>query len=733
MAVGVTPIIAFGVFELDLRTGELRKNGIKIRLQEQPFRILEMLLERPGEMVGRDELQKKLWPGGVHLDVDHSINKAVGKLREALSDSADNPRFVETIPRRGYRFIAPVKSVIALAHTAAGDDLAPAATIPAAAPAEPRRGNAWLWPVAPLGLAIVVGALVLFGLSRTVSRRTPDPAGPAMTTVPLTSSPGRERYGALSPDGKQVAYAWTGEAGEEFDLFVKPIEASRPLRLTFHAGEEFSPAWSPDNRQVAFYRQSLERHGIFLIPAAGGPERPVERQVGWSRAAGSGFGMAWSPDGRSLAIVDRLSPQAANSIFLLSLDTGEKRRLTVPPGSSQSDMFPAFSPSGEKLAFTRTSRQASDVFVVPVDDGEPKQLAAPKQLTVNDTAFAGLAWSADGRSLIYSSRRAGGVSLWRVSAEGGPVERVSVGGDNAHFPSISRLGNRLVFTEIFLNTNIWRAEARVSESGTRPASRLIFSTRREDSPHYSPDGKRIVFASDRSGFTEIWSCDSEGRNPAQLTNFRGPLAGSPRWSPDGRLITFDARAHGQPDIYVMPAEGGHPTRLTTEGGEDVVPSWSRDGRAIYFASDRGGSLQIWKMPAAGGPAAPITKMGGFEAFESPDGKFLYYTRQRDVAGIYRAPVNGGEETPVPELAAAGFRRHWTVGGGGIYFLPQDAAQPRTIRFLPFAGGRAAPVAAIEKALVGGPPAMAVSPDGRWLLYTQVDRRDADLALVENFR
>src|SRR5262249_39937496 len=186
-------------------------------------------------------------------------------------------------------------------------------------------------------------------------------------------------------------------------------------------------------------------------------------------------------------------------------------------------------------------------------------------------------------------------------------------------PAVSRQGNRLAYNVSFFDSNIWRLDrsgtAGVAAADRQSApTRLISSTRQDHSPQFSPDGKKIVFVSDRSGTDDLWMCDTAGFHPVQLTFFDGPICGTPRWSPDGQQIVFDARLTGNADIYVMNAEGGKPRPLTSEPSHDVIPSWSRDGFWIYFCSNRSGSFQIWKMPAAGGEARQVTKQGGFEAF-----------------------------------------------------------------------------------------------------------------------
>src|SRR5262249_42275770 len=225
---------------------------------------------------------------------------------------------------------------------------------------------------------------------------------------------------------------------------------------------------------------------------------------------------------------------------------------------------------------------------------------------------------------------------------------------------------------------------------------LISSTKVDSSPQFSPDGKGIVFSSNRAGSSEIWVSDSDGQHPIQLTSFNRSITGSPSWAPDGRQIVFDGRAEGSADIYVINAEGGKPRRLTTESSEDIVPSWSRDGQWIYFCSNRSGSQQLWKMPAAGGQAGQVTQQGGFDRMEGPDGKFLYYAKGRGLAGIWRVPTAGGEETLVLDAQRAGYWRQWTVVERGIYFITGETPNQPLIQFFNFATGKVTTVFALEK-------------------------------------
>jgi eukaryotic-like serine/threonine-protein kinase len=621
------------------------------------------------------------------------------------------------------------------------------ATLPAARPQPTWWANRLIWLSAAVILVVAVAARYYSSRppSENLARSRSESSLPPMKVVPFTSFSGHEGSPAFSPDGNQMAFDWDGGTSDNIDIYVKLIDAGAPLRLTTDPGIDRSPTWSPDGRYIAFSRFSESEKGIFIVPALGGTERKLY-SPDWrpdsallAYTTSSGFfvlgSVVWSPDGKFLSYVDRSSPQSPYSIWLLSVENLERRQLTWPPAQNLFDMVPAFSPDGQTLAFLRlSSARVSDIYLVPIGGGEPRRL------TFDNTEIDGLAWTPDGREIVFASDRGGGYGLWRISVTGGTPERLAVGGDNDFSPplshqgnrlAVSRQGNRLAYVQSAFDTNIWRIEIPELKGGNNPPTKLIASTNLDQGPQYSPDGRKIVFESTRSGSYEIWVCDSNGTNLAQLTSF-DRTTGTPRWSPDGRHIAFDSRIETNSDIYVTGAEGGSPRRLTTDTSDDVVPSWSRDGQWIYFASNRTGGYQVWKIPAEGGEVVQVTKQGGFAAFESPDGKFVYYTALKP--GIWRVAVEGGEATPVlvdqPKL---GYWGYWAVVDGGIYFVNVEVKSHPTIQFFSFATGRLTQIATMDKEAVVLGPGFAVSPDGRWILYAQVDQSGGDITLVENFQ
>jgi Tol biopolymer transport system component len=312
-------------------------------------------------------------------------------------------------------------------------------------------------------------------------------------------------------------------------------------------------------------------------------------------------------------------------------------------------------------------------------------------------------------------------------------EQLSITGENAAGVCIAGQGRRLAYGQCFNpNSNVYRIDFLPSSPDRDGSSTALLTSNRHDSnPQISPDGKRIAFQSDRTGWFEIWICDSDGSNPVQVTSCGSSGAGSPRWSPDSKQIAFDSILKGDNDIYVIDADGGNPRRLTDETSEEVTPSWSRDGRWIYFASKRSGRWEVWKSVAEGGAAVQVTRRGGIRAFEAPDGKFIYYIKS-DGPGIWRVPVNGGEEEVVVESYKVGWG-NWAVVDDGIYFIKEDAKAGAAIAFYNFATRQVNAVAALGKVQIWL-EGLAVSPDRQSILYTRVDPGNTgNITLVENFR
>ena len=583
------------------------------------------------------------------------------------------------------------------------DSGALAGTLPTVRPAR----RSWVWVAAAITVVAMGVAIWLF-------RGTVRKPAAALDVVPLTTYTGSERSPSFSPDGNQVAFSWNGMKQDNFDIYIKLIGSESSVRLTTDPAEDVSPAFSPDGRSIGFVRVSKDHSTFIIIPAIGGPERIVAELPD----LGS---FAWLPDGKWVV---------TDGLALLSTETGETRRLTPPSTRRHHDDSPAVSPDGRTVAFSRrNSDDWADIYLLDLtEDFIPK--GEPRRWTFLKGFNFPSAWTPNGQEIIFASFFFGsGESLWKVAASGSrEPERLPFGVGEASEPAVSRSGNRLAYVRKVSDANIWRLSLSGPGVATGSPSRCIASTRIDDAPQYSPDGKRIAFTSERSGVRGIWIADADGFNARELFSQAGASCGRPSWSPDGQRIAFNFDGGGNTDIYVVRASGGKPIRLTTDRADDEAGSWSRDGNWIYFASRQTGRFEVWKVSPAGGEAVRVTSNGGGSAFESPDGKYIYYVKGNWSGSLCKMPVGGGKESQVlPSVSWNAF----SLVNEGIYFISEPGADGKSsIQFVSFPTGKVKTVAPMTSRASEG---LSVSPDGRFLLFSQVDAEGSDLMLVENFR
>ena len=544
------------------------------------------------------------------------------------------------------------------------------------------RRRRWAWA---LGMVAAAAVVTIAGLSVGNFLPTAEEPLEPLQPVPVTSYRGMEGWPTFSPDGNQVAFMWEGEQRDNWDIYVKLIGPGDRLRLTTDPDKDHNAAWAPDGQHIAFLRgdPAREKAEVFLVPAFGGQERKLaETRIPAFGAMGTC--LDWSPDSRWLAVCDADESDVTLSLFLLSVDSVERRRLTSPlEGSGQGDLNPAFSPDGGMLAFTRygSGGLVSDLYLLDLGD-DLTPIGEPRRRTFIERTTSSPVFTPDGRDIIFAFGGLDAQSLWRVPVFGSvPPQRLSIG-ERALFPAISRRGNRAAYMNYQGGGNIWRANLPMTDGA---GIELISSSRDDVQPSYSLDGRSIAFTSYRSGSPEIWKCDSDGSNAVQLTSLGASGAaftGHPRWAPDGNSIGFSSDAEGQFHAYVVNADGGAPRRLTSGSH----PSWSRDGKWIYFSSDRQGDSQIFKMPAVGGGPAQLVTDGHLRTMESPDGKQLYFARGATKSTVWRVAVGGGEASQVVEIESL-FMQMYEVVEDGIYFITELTPEGgSSIQFLRFATG-----------------------------------------------
>jgi Tol biopolymer transport system component/DNA-binding winged helix-turn-helix (wHTH) protein len=716
---------------------QILHDGAAVHVEPKAMRVLLYLAARRGEVAGREELFRAVWPET--FVTDDVLKRCVSDLRKALRDDYRNPRFIETIPKVGYRLLNAVEpveppgevrrasgGVTPDAHAAAPDRSALGEgglrlqTATSTAVVARRTRRRWT--------AITIGGVVLIGAAGAAAhwvlspREAPAPYIVQLSSARLVSS------SSFSPDGSQIAYSSPGGDGGGLDIWLNIVGEAETRRLTTDEAGDTWPAWAPDGKQIAFIRfpSAVGPGSVHVVSPLGG----VERQL--LEFGVRGTSLSWSPDGRWLAAAKAPPPTTifGTGIYLLPTAGGEPRQVTFPNATTL-DTAPAFSPDGSALAFASCEGPVGalcNVWTLRLD-AEARPYGAPRRLTQQGVPISTLAWTRDGRFIIYGAEWAAAARLWRVRAGGSAApERVELAGPGVFNPSTARCCDRLSYIRDVGAGSIYRFEAGVG------AAPLIQSAFFDTNPQYSPDGQRIAFSSDRADERpEVWLANADGTAVTRLTRGPGRHQGSPRWSPDGRMITFDSQtADGRWDIWTIGVGGSGLRQITRDLADENMPSWSRDGRFVYYGSNRSGRYEIWRVAIASGTEEQVTHGGGFLPFESLDGRTLYYLR-RTGGELFARPTAGGEERLILPCVDGW---DYSVGPDGIFHI--DCLGPggrpalrRTLRFWVASTREDREVAILELG-PGNNSGLSASPDGRSVIYSPFTH-EHHLMMIENFR
>ena len=590
-----------------------------------------------------------------------------------------------------------------------------------AAPAAAAARKRARWPYYAVGgvlLAAAIAAFWFFGPGRA--------AAPLHASV-LTSFVGYQGQPSLSPDGNQFAFTWDGDVPDgPLHVYISLVGKGTPLRLTPENEHDSGPSWSPDGQSIAFLRRQAGSpwFELHVMPALGGPSRGIARGLIPRGMANAAVAPCWSPDAKWLLWSQQAEPNSlTTSIHAAPAGGGETHKLLDPPSDGRGDINPAVSPDGRELVFSRCVDSFDcDLYLAGFQDG--RLTGTPRQLTHDHKQNRSPRWANDGKEIVYiAGEPTSEVSIYRVRASGGEPRRIEGIRANAASLTLAAKGNRLIYSTVSINYDIRRVDLNAADA--KP-ERFLSSTRYEDGPSYSSEGRRIAFSSNRGGVRQIWVADADGANPTPLTSFPGGVAGGPKWSPDGQLIVFTARPGGNANIYTVPAGGGPVKRLTDR--RDDGPSWSPDGKWIYFGSTRAGGREIFRMRPDGSAVRQMTHDGGRYGMVAPDGKWLYYSVPNK--GLWKMPADGGETTQVLARASLLSDLSFVVTARGICAVGVRQPEGWPVVLYPFDGGKPRTLVNISH-----PPMnfLAISPDGRWFLYTSADDPTYEIMLVENFR
>lgn len=691
-------LVRFGVFEVDLRAGELRKAGAKLKLSGQPFQVLAILLENPGEIVTREELQKQLWPD-TFVDGDHNLNTAINKIREVLGDSAENPRFVETLPRRGYRFIAPVEG-----------------TRPAMppAPVNTPRVPVVRWGVLRTG--VLIGAIILIaiaGLFLYKLHRVSDPAKEQRSLTRLTFDEGLQIGVTWSPDSRFIAYS--SNRGGKFDIWVQQVSGGDPVQITKGPGTNWQPDWSPDGKYIA-YRSENDDGGLFIVPALGGAG--MERKI-----ASFGFYPRWSPDSSQILFVTTQFGWL-NRLYVVNLDGAPPREVlkhdVLKHLITDPDCTPisaAWHPDGKRISILVNDDPTPTFWTAPIDGSAAVRTEVPPELLkqineVSAQAGKGLrvfenewaqdfkfSWAPSGRSIYFERTLRGAKNIWRMTVDPQTlraisIDRVTTGpGLNTEL-SLSPDGNKIAFTDESAHVRAWlfpfdATRGRITGSGQPVTSTGVQAF----DPHLSPDGKRLVFAAVRSGKWDLMELSLPDGREAPIMPDDSYVRDDAQWSPDSTRLAYyranDNDSTGEMQIMMRSSEGGKEEPLTAPiaATRDTRPKmfdWSGHNNSL-LVSQRNNNIpfsEIAVVPVAAAPHAEaatrsIVSNPAYELYQcrySPDGRWIVFEailRTSDGtsgAAVFVSPAAGGPWVRITDGKRWDDKPLWSPDGKTVYFL-----------------------------------------------------------------
>jgi len=625
--------LSFGLYEVDLQSGEMWKAGYRIKLQSQPFKVLTVLLERPGQIVSREELQLRLWGKDTVVDFDHSLGTAINKIREALGDSAENPHFIETLSRRGYRFLAPVtylakepaaplragatttihrplipdvfdlQTVVDNSSGETETEVSPSRLATARTVAILRGGLRWVVLAAVVCAALVVGYFA--GLSRS-------PVAPAHITQ-IT------RNGHLAP-GADHMEDLAASATDGIRLFASTIESGKSglvaVSLTGGAvvpivtpDELAAPALgdlSPDGSRLLLrnHLSPESEQPLWVVPSNGGSALRVGNILAHDAT--------WMPDGEGILYA------AGNEIYLTRLTDNNPKVYASLPGRA---FWLRWQPGGKLLRFTIIDPIAHtlSLWQITSEDRKPKPVLSGWTAPASECCGV---WTADGRDFVFQSSHGDNTDLWKMagSATSNPV-RLTDGPLRFQAPVPSRTGDRIFFLGVDSRSELKRFSPDTKE--LLPELGFLSNAVRVE---YSRDGKWVAWT-EENGL--LWRAREDGTEKLQLTPSSIDVFLS-RWSPDGTRLAFMGREPGKAwQIYIVPASGGQPERLLNENRNAGDPSWSPDGQSLVFgrindimgkeAAER--TVQILNLGTHHIDTVPNSD-GLFSPRWSPDGRYI---------------------------------------------------------------------------------------------------------------
>jgi len=523
-------------------------SGGEVQITHKSMEVLCLLYEMSGEVVGRQYLLQKVWPGTVVNE--ESLTRVISDLRRALGDNRSSLRYIETIPKRGYRLVA---------H----EDAKPEPVVDIPEKKNPRRW--WL----PAGVLLVV---LVWGIVSLTSNHddVPPPPMANLEILPLTSDLGHDAFPCFNASGTKIAFSRRKSESDFYQIFIKQPRQSQEIQLTNSGADHHFPTWSADDATLAFVCTDGNWREICVVPSLGGPVQVLHRLEGRIR------GLDWSPDGSSIAF--GYAPlNDTFSIQILDMASGELELLTQTAEGGWGDLLPRYSPSGDSIAFLRNVSDDILVGVAPVALG-PVKVHSYELVQITD-----LDWAADEKHLIVSGLKSQHYGVWRLTLGSDEMTPIALPLEAVSGLSFCCATGELAVRAPQMEVNLVKYSLLPPDDPQKPLPfEIVYrSTQGDYMPAVDPIGSRVAFCSDRTGEKQIYLAEAGAQKATALSSFSGLEIQSLEWSPDGSQILFSAW-DGASFMGLIDPQNGHWERVPFEVDRIGQCFWSSDGQWIYF-------------------------------------------------------------------------------------------------------------------------------------------------------
>ena len=702
---------------------KISANNNTVQLQPKMMDVLVCLAASAGTPVSYDELIWEVW---ADLEVrDNVLHRTISNLRKILATTSEETTFIKTIPKKGYCLILPVTKA---SHEVVYNGLSIAEQVSDSLPAtnqvlatpEITRRNQYPWL---LSLSIFSLAILLFLLF------TPRESSSTFSVLPrlFTSAAGLEVHPSFSPDGDQLAYVWFDPEGGA-DIYVQAVDNETPKRITTSKRFEYHPVWSADGQSLAYYsfdNSKVTDCWIMIQPLTGGNAKlaaPCDKS--------NQRKLAWSADGNWMAYEQLDTTSGSWRIQLLALDSQESRPISPPDSTPFEELNFAFSPDSQDLLYYRynptSGDSRGDLFKANLEDAT-KPI---EKVTENFGYLYNFGWAYETDEIFFLSLRDKKRGLWHMDVDEYKPQLVTTIPEIFGSLAVAPRGDHIAYVSWNYEENIWRSALPSDEKSEPDRNAVIESTRRDGAPQFSPDGEKLAFVSNRTGFFELWISDANGRNQQNLTSLNSTVR-SPRWSPDGRSIAVHALQNGHLNIFTVDVDTGTIDQITNNGADDMLPAWSQNGKSLFFTSARSGDYQIWQIDLASKETQQVTTQGGLASFEALDGESLYFTRNGE-PGIWEYDFASGQEEQLTCNLHQNNYLSWAPAANAIYYIMGAGNNKSNLMRYDLEKGESIALMEINRTSNQADDGLglAISPDEQWVVYGRVDEQSSDIMLID---